>query len=165
MNTRLTNTKHVSLNESIAYVNSPQRELDEATEYAHALEDILLALCEELDIDPETLVESAEGVLKSTAASRLSRRIRHGIRKAGDKIHRAVTGTDTARFQRRYVAGAKRADERMRAHAAKTLVYNTARKKKRLHPHLAGVDHPPGHRMGRKGGSSMHRPPTGRYGD
>ena len=57
MNTRLNNTKHVSLNESIAYVNSPQRELDEAREYALALEEVLLALCEGLDIDPEALVE------------------------------------------------------------------------------------------------------------
>ncbi len=60
MNTRLTNTKHVSLNESIAYVNSPQRELDEATEYALALEEVLLALCEELDIDPNALVEDLQ---------------------------------------------------------------------------------------------------------
>lgn len=60
MNTRLTNTKHLSLNESIAYVNSPQRELDEAREYALALEEVLLALCEGLDIDPEALVEDLQ---------------------------------------------------------------------------------------------------------
>ena len=60
MNTRLTNTKHLSLNESIAYVNSPQRELDEAVEYARALEEVLLALCEELGIDPAALVEDIQ---------------------------------------------------------------------------------------------------------
>ena len=60
MNTRLTNTKHASLNESIAYVNSPQRELDEAREYALALEEVLLALCEELDIDPHALLEDLQ---------------------------------------------------------------------------------------------------------
>ena len=60
MNTRLDNTKHLSLNESIAYVNSPQRELDEAVEYAAALEDLLLALCEELEIDPDALVEDLQ---------------------------------------------------------------------------------------------------------
>lgn len=60
MNTRLNNDKHLSLNESIAYVNSPQRELDEAREYAAALEDLLLALCEGLDIDPDALVEDLQ---------------------------------------------------------------------------------------------------------
>ena len=60
MNTRLTNDKHTSLNESIAYVSSHQRELDEAVEYARALEEVLLALCEELGIDPAALVEDIQ---------------------------------------------------------------------------------------------------------
>ena len=92
MNTRLTNTKHTSLNESIAYVNSHQRELDEATEYAAQLEDLVLALCEELELDPQALVEDAAGVLQSTGASRLSRRIRQGYEKAKDAVRTFAKG-------------------------------------------------------------------------
>lgn len=46
-----------SLNESIARVQNPQAALAEAMEYTAALEAVILALCEELELDPKALVE------------------------------------------------------------------------------------------------------------
>lgn len=46
-----------SLNESIARVQNPQAALAEAMEYTAALEAVILALCEELELDPQALVE------------------------------------------------------------------------------------------------------------
>jgi hypothetical protein len=49
-----------SLNSSISQVQNPQAALDEALEYTALLEEVLLALCEELDIDPEALMEDIQ---------------------------------------------------------------------------------------------------------
>ncbi len=49
-----------SLNESIAHVQNPQAALNEALEYTALLEEVLLALCEELDIDPQALMEDIQ---------------------------------------------------------------------------------------------------------
>ena len=46
-----------SLNESISRVQNPQAALDEAMEYTAILEEVILSLCEELEIDPQALVE------------------------------------------------------------------------------------------------------------
>ena len=46
-----------SLNESIARVQNPQAALDEAMEYTSILESVILDLCEELELDPQALVE------------------------------------------------------------------------------------------------------------
>ena len=46
-----------SLNESIAYVQNPQAALEEAMEYTAALEEVILDLCEKLELDPQALVE------------------------------------------------------------------------------------------------------------
>ena len=46
-----------SLNESIARVQNPQAALAEAMEYTAILEEVILSLCEELEIDPQALVE------------------------------------------------------------------------------------------------------------
>jgi len=56
---RFNNTNFRSLNESINYVQNPHRELDEALEYADTLESVILSICEELEIDPDELVEMA----------------------------------------------------------------------------------------------------------
>jgi len=46
-----------SLNESIARVQNPQAALAEAMEYTAILEEVILSLCEELELDPQALVE------------------------------------------------------------------------------------------------------------
>jgi len=54
---RFNNNNFRSLNESINFVQNPYQELDEALEYADTLESIILSICEELEIDPDELVE------------------------------------------------------------------------------------------------------------
>ena len=54
---RFNANNHRSLNESIARVQNPQAALDEALEYTAALESIILSICEELEIDPDELME------------------------------------------------------------------------------------------------------------
>ena len=49
-----------SLNESIARIQNPLAALDEAMEYTAALEAVILALCEELDLDPQALLEDLQ---------------------------------------------------------------------------------------------------------
>ena len=49
-----------SLNSSISQVQNPQAALDEALEYTAALEAALLALCEELGLDPVSLLEDVQ---------------------------------------------------------------------------------------------------------
>ena len=51
---RFDNTKFRSLNETITHLNEPQVAVDEYTEL---LESVLLALCEELELDPNKLLE------------------------------------------------------------------------------------------------------------
>jgi hypothetical protein len=57
---RLTNDKHQSLNESISHVANPAAALARAEEYAELLEEVITALCEELEIDPQELVEDIQ---------------------------------------------------------------------------------------------------------
>jgi hypothetical protein len=59
-----------SLNASISQVQNPQAALNEALEYTAALEEVLLALCEELGLDPQAVMESAlaEGEVKGARA-------------------------------------------------------------------------------------------------
>ena len=54
---RFTNDTFRSLNESITRIQNPLAALDEAMEYTAALEAVILQLCEELEIDPQALVE------------------------------------------------------------------------------------------------------------
>ena len=49
-----------SLNESINKIQNPQAALDEAMEYTATLEAVLHALCEELDLDPQALLEDLQ---------------------------------------------------------------------------------------------------------
>ena len=48
-----------SLNESIARVQNPQAALAEAMEYTAILEEVILSLCEELELDPQALAKDA----------------------------------------------------------------------------------------------------------
>lgn len=57
---RFTNTEYRSLNESISHVANPALALAEAEEYAALLEETLVALCEEMEIDPQELVEDIQ---------------------------------------------------------------------------------------------------------
>ena len=54
---RFDNTKFRSLNAAITHMNEPQVAVDEYTEL---LESVLLALCEELELDPNELLEDFE---------------------------------------------------------------------------------------------------------
>lgn len=54
---RFDNSKFRSLNETITHMNEPQVPADEYTEL---LESVLLALCEELELDPNELLEDFE---------------------------------------------------------------------------------------------------------
>jgi len=56
---RLTTQKYSSLNKSITSVQNPEAALQEALEYTAVLETVILSLCEELDLDPQELVEGA----------------------------------------------------------------------------------------------------------
>lgn len=49
-----------SLNESIARIQNPIAALDEAMEYTATLEAVILALCEELELDPNKLIEDIQ---------------------------------------------------------------------------------------------------------
>ena len=54
---RFTHNEFRSLNESISHVANPAAALAQAEEYAALLEDVITALCEEMEIDPSALVE------------------------------------------------------------------------------------------------------------
>jgi len=86
-----------SLNESIAKVQNPQAALNEALEYTAALEAALLALCEELGLDPEALMEDVFDSPTSAAASRANvKRVKKALgarsphTKAVTKLHGAM---------------------------------------------------------------------------
>jgi hypothetical protein len=86
-----------SLNESISQVQNPQAALNEALEYTALLEEVLLALCEELDIDPQALMEDVFDSPTSAAASRANvKRVKKALgarsphTKAVTKLHGAM---------------------------------------------------------------------------
>jgi len=61
---RFDNSKFRSLNETISHIDEPEMILDEYTEL---LESVLLALCEELELDPNELVEAMRLTPKRSA--------------------------------------------------------------------------------------------------
>ncbi len=89
---RFDHDNYRSLNESIAKVQNPQAALDEALEYASFLEGILDNLCEELDIDPQALMEDIQ-------TAEREREMRPLVRKAIKKqdAARADTARETER--------------------------------------------------------------------
>lgn len=86
---RFNNTNHRSLNESIARVQNPQVALDEALEYTAALEAVILSICEELEIDPDALIED----LMTTGRQREMER---KIRQQGKRTSAAVKKAEAA---------------------------------------------------------------------
>ena len=96
-----------SLNESIARVQNPQAALDEAMEYTAALETVLLSLCEELDLDPNALLEDVqtfERKIETQAETRRLQRQRDAARRrntaAGDKQERSASAKLRHRYKR-----------------------------------------------------------------
>ena len=65
---RFDNTKFRSLNETITHMNEPQVAVDEYTEL---LESVLLALCEELELDPNELLEDWETTERKNETKRV----------------------------------------------------------------------------------------------
>jgi len=85
-----------SLNESIARIQNPQAALDEAMEYTAALEAIILDLCEELDLDPQALMEDIQ-----TAAR---------FKEMGKKIDRAAADYKKKGSYAKFITGKTRKD-------------------------------------------------------
>ena len=65
---RFDNTKFRSLNETISHIDQPQTAVDEYTEL---LESVLLALCEELELDPVALLEDWETTERKNETKRV----------------------------------------------------------------------------------------------
>jgi len=89
---RFNNDTHRSLNESINRVQNPQAALDEAMKYTAALEAVLLSLCEELDIDPQALLEDVQTPEREREMRPLMRKARKqqvAAQKKGERDRRA----------------------------------------------------------------------------
>jgi hypothetical protein len=89
---RFDNDTYRSLNESIEQVQNPQAALNEALEYASALEEVLLSLCEELDLDPQALMEDIQTPEREREMRPLMRKARKqqaAAQKKGERDRRA----------------------------------------------------------------------------
>ena len=119
-----------SLNESIAAVQNPQVALDEAMEYTALLEEVLLALCEELELDPNALLEDVQTYERSQETTKKSKKLEKDIAKASNaqQHRRAVKAWDAHAKQVRkevgsktlYAKGGKTVRKGTAAHAAET---------------------------------------------
>jgi hypothetical protein len=119
-----------SLNESIARIQNPQAALDEAMEYNELLETVLLALCEELELDPNALLEDVQTYERSQETEKKSKKLDKNIRKAtnSQQHRRAVQAWDKHAKQVRkevrsktlYAKGGKTVRKGTAAHAAET---------------------------------------------
>jgi len=90
---RLNTEKYSSLNESIASVQNPEAALQEALEYSAALETVILSLCEELDLDPQELVED---VMTQERERELSKKMKEANKKTEAKRKQSYAGFDKA---------------------------------------------------------------------
>ncbi len=87
---RFNNDTYRSLNESIEQVQNPQAALNEALEYASALEEVLLSLCEELDLDPQALMEDIQTPERKREMRPLVRKARKQQAAAQKKAERKI---------------------------------------------------------------------------
>ena len=85
---RFDNSKFRSLNETISHMNEPQVAVDEYTEL---LESVLLALCEELELDPNALLEDYQTPERADQTDRLRMRTRKAAQAAARKYEQAKT--------------------------------------------------------------------------
>lgn len=102
-----------SLNESIDKVQNPQAALNEALDYTAALEEIILALCEELDIDPSCLLEDLQTPEREEEMRKTGERLRRNISRAktrkqldaADKAHNKQQAQDVKEKRAKTVYG------------------------------------------------------------
>jgi len=102
-----------SLNESIAKVQNPQAALNEALDYTAALEEILLALCEELDLDPNELIEDIQTPERAAEMEKTGESLRVKISRAktrkqldkADKAHNKQQAQDIKEKRAKTVYG------------------------------------------------------------
>jgi len=90
---RLNTEKYSSLNESIASVQNPEAALQEALEYTAALETVILSLCEELNLDPQELVED---VMTQERERELSKKMKEANKKTDAKRKQNSAGFNKA---------------------------------------------------------------------
>jgi len=85
---RFDNANFRSLNETITHIDEPQVSVDEYTEL---LESVLLALCEELELDPNELLEDYQTPERADQTDRLRMRTRKAAEAAAKKYEQAKT--------------------------------------------------------------------------
>ena len=85
---RFDNANFRSLNATITHMNEPQVPVDEYTEL---LESVLLALCEELELDPNELLEDYQTPERADQTDRLRMRTRKAAQAAARKYEQAKT--------------------------------------------------------------------------
>ena len=85
---RFDNANFRSLNETISHIDEPQVLTDEYTEL---LESVLLALCEELELDPNELLEDYQTPERADQTDRLRMRTRKAAEAAARKYEQAKT--------------------------------------------------------------------------
>jgi hypothetical protein len=100
---RFDNDTYRSLNESIAHVQNPQAALNEALEYAAALEAALLSLCEELEIDPQDLMEDIQTPARERELNNQIRRTRRKYDKGRGSVSvHSLLNLDDKRAREKY---------------------------------------------------------------
>lgn len=112
-----------SLNESIARIQNPQAALDEAMEYNELLETVLLALCEELELDPNALLEDIQTPEREAESEKNLRKL---SRRAGDWATRLRNQTKGKAARERQVkadAELQSAEDRHRKEQKSKTVY------------------------------------------
>jgi len=97
---RFDNNNFRSLNESINYVQNPHRELAEALEYTATLESVILSICEELEIDPDDLVEMAMTATRDREFGKKFDRIDRKKRKLNPNGHPVILGKAIAPYKK-----------------------------------------------------------------
>ena len=108
---RFTTNTYRSLNESIARVQNPQAALDEAMEYAALLEEVLLALCEELGLDPDALLEDVQ-TFERESESRAERKKLEKERDAGNRKWWTAAGRKKAGIARGKITRIEKRDNK-----------------------------------------------------
>jgi hypothetical protein len=83
---RFDNANFRSLNETITHIDEPQVSVDEYTEL---LESVLLALCEELELDPNELLEDFQTPERAKQTDQLRMRARKAAQAAARKYEQA----------------------------------------------------------------------------
>jgi len=86
-----------SLNKNIAAVQNSQAAIAEAMEYTSALESVLLALCEELEIDLNSLLEDLQTTEREEEMTKIGNKLRVNIGRA--KTRKQLDKADKAHIE------------------------------------------------------------------